>query len=70
MALAEIDDHARVGVFAEEIPVFRLEFLHRLVEFVFEQFGGGFFGLGDVGARSSRIGRPDYTFISFPSSSS
>lgn len=49
MAVAEIDDHARVGVFAEEIRVFRLEFLHRLVEFGFEQFGGGSFGLGDVG---------------------
>jgi len=35
--------------FAEEIPVFRFEFLHRLVEFSIEQFGGGFFGLREVG---------------------
>jgi len=49
VALAEIDDHARVGVFAEEIPVFRFKFLHRPFEYAFEQFGGGFFGLGDVG---------------------
>ena len=42
VALAEIDDHARVRVFAEEIRVLGLEFLHRLVEFGFGQFGSGF----------------------------
>src|SRR5882724_725975 len=30
VALAEIDYHPLIGVFAEEIPVFRFEFLHAL----------------------------------------
>jgi hypothetical protein len=57
-------------VYSPKKSGFGFEFLHRLVEFGFEQFGGGFFGLGDVSGHSCRTARPSYIFMTVPPSHS
>jgi hypothetical protein len=46
MALADIDDHARIGVFAERNPGFSFRISASTYQAWFRQFGGGFFNWG------------------------